>query len=541
MSTKIRISNTDLANQIRARLPISYRDRIPKATQSDIASTVKAIKEYDPQWNDSIEVLLNDVVLTIFRNASYRNPLRPFKRAGVFTNGSWIQEIGVGLLKAHQYDKTATNVFGLEEPDVAVNYHKQNSKLKWEISTSPDILEQALLGGEGSGQGMVNSMLLQPTNSAEWDDYLQMRQLFKMYQDNDGFFNVHVPDLLAAKPEDKEAWGKEIAEKIRRINLEITGFYRTQYNAEHLPTFTRRTVLFGTPAFFASFDVNVLAAAFNMDRAQFTADRQVVIDDFGIDKSFAFLADEDLFVAATTKLKTASMYNPDNDYTKTWLHKWGIYSMSRFVNAIRFSTDPDTTTQTKASTVSSVSIDFAKDRNSQKPEFATRGDFTKLSATVTGEGNPSDAVVWLITGTSGSPKSTNTYLNGDGALHVGTDEKNAWIVVQAQSMDDSSKIATFKVGIDAKAPDESSITKVEIDGPATVQAPSESQYSATVTGDDTNRVLWVLGGAPAGVSIDQTGKLTVAATAAKGATFVVMATSQANPAVAGSVTVKTAS
>lgn len=447
-SKTLKISNVDLANQVRAGLikrGIGYADMIPKATQGDIRSTMEAIKSFDPQWNDFIEVLQNDIILTIFRQNEYSSTLKMFKRDGIYSEGSWIQEIAFGLLQAHQYDKNSTNVFGLEEPEIHVNYHKQNSRLKWKVSISPDMLEQAMYGSDPEGASrMVNGILAAPMNSSEWADYLQMRHLFAEYEKADGFYNLQVADL--SKSTDKQKDGLDIAEKIRRLNLDMTGFYRTQYNPEGVPTYTRRTVLFGTPAFFASFDVNVLAAAFNMDKANFTASRQVVVDDFEIPGTQAILADEDLFVCANTKLKTASLYDPDNDITNQWLHRWGIYSMSRFVNAVRLSTDPDTPSSVTVSTIDSVTADFAEVAG-VKPTYAEAGASTKLAATVTGTGNYSRAVMWTITGTAGVPKSSNTFIDGDGKLWIGSDEKNEYLTVTAQSIQDSTKSGTLKVGV----------------------------------------------------------------------------------------------
>jgi hypothetical protein len=529
----LKINNVDLANKVRLGLKrrgIEYADMIPKATAGDIRSTMDAIKSFDPQWNDFINVLQNDILLTIFRNNDYNNPLKMFKRDGLYTEGSWIQEIALGLLTAHQYEKEATNVFGLEEPDYHVNYHRQNSRLKWKVSISPDMVEQAMYGGDDMGGArMVNTVLAQPLNSSEWADYLQMRHLFSEYQNADGFYNIQVADLASLTTgAEKASEGGKIAEIIRALNLDINGFYRTKYNPEGVPTVTRRTVLFGTPKFYASFDVNVLSAAFNMDRTNFTANRQVVVDDFEMPGTQCILADEDLFVSANTKMKTASIYDPENDVTNQWLHRWGIYSMSRFVNAIRLSTDPSTNETITVSSVDAVTVAFAT-VGGATPEFADKAEKTRMSATVTGD-NPSQAVTWDIIGTSGVPKSTNTYIQGDGNLWIASDEQNSWLIIRAQSIQDPTKSATIKVGIGVKAPDASTVTGIELAGAESIKAGGSATYTATVTGDDSNRVVWAIVWAGAGVSIDQNGVVTTTADAQAG-TATIVATSQLNPTV----------
>ena len=533
LAKQLNMDNARIFNRIVNRTSgghkvLTYSDRIPRATQSDIRTSIEALKTYDPDWNDFMNILMNDIVLTIYRENNYVNPMRILKRDGIYSEGSWIQEIGYGLVDAHTYDGTATNVYGRRDVDVWANYHYQNRKSKYVLSVSPDILEQAMVGPDPMGVSrLINGLLSRPTTSDELDEYLIMRHLFAEYQRADGFFNVNIQDINTLQGEEKKNALLDVAEVMRTVNLDFT-FMRTQYNAQGIPSRSTNTVLFATPQFLSGMDVRVLAYAFNESRANIIADRVIVVDDFEMPGTYAVLADADLMVCANTKLKTASAYNPDADFTNYFLHHWGIYSMSRFVNAVRFSTDPSTTVQQITSNVTGVTVDYAT-VDGVKPTYAERGAWTQLEATVQGE-NANQAVSWTIIGTSGVPKDTNTYIDGHGRLWVSSEETNAWITVRAQSVQSPSMSADIQIGIGGTAPDSSAVTALNITGNATIEQGGTLQLGATVTGDAAGRVIWSCTGSP-DVTIDQHGLLTASESAVAKTVVTVVAISQINPAV----------
>ena len=334
-------------------------------------------------WNDWLEVLLNGLVIDLFRVNDFQNPLGRHKIAGIQTNGSWIREFGYNLMKAHRYDKDATDVFTVEEPEVHTNYYLQNRKDRYDLSISEDILRQAMMESETGVATLINNMLALPYTSAEEDEYLIMRELFALRDRENPFYNVHIDDI--SKADDKQKTGLDIAQKIREKYLDFP-FLHTEYNPEGLPAKTNDPVLFVTPRFLANFDVNVLASAFNMDKTNFMG-RVETVDRLPLDGvpygSAALLADPDIFVCADTKVKSASIQNPKNDSVNYFLHRWGIYGMSKFVNAVLFSPRSDTGEDiTVIPTVTDVTVAFAT-INGATPEYATKGTTTRLTATVT--------------------------------------------------------------------------------------------------------------------------------------------------------------
>ena len=425
-----------------------------------------------------------------------------------------------------------------------MTYYLQNRKDRYDLSISEDILRQAMMESETGVATLINNMLALPYTSAEEDEYLIMRELFALRDRESPFYNVHIDDI--SKADDKQKTGLDIAQKIREKYLDFP-FLHTEYNPEGLPAKTNDPVLFVTPRFLANFDVNVLASAFNMDKTNFMG-RVETVDLLPLDGvpygSAALLADPDIFVCADTKVKSASIQNPKNDSVNYFLHRWGIYGMSKFVNAVLFSPRSDTGEDiTIVPTVTDVTVAFAT-INGATPEYATKGTTTRLTATVTGTNDPSQAVSWDIAGTSGLPKSTNTFVRGDGELWVGTDEQNDWLLLRATSITDPTKQGLLRVGIGKKAPAPEAVTAITISGSATVTAGTTSTYTATVTGDPNNGVVWTLIGAPDNnTNIDANGLLTVAASCPASTKLTVMAVSRLKPDVTSQmqVTVSAAS
>lgn len=536
-------TNTRIINTVRKRAGLGFADRVTKATQGNIQQTIDQLDSYTPDWNTFINVLLNGQVVDLFRTNDFTNPLGRYKMASVVDNGTWIRELGYNLIKAKSYDKHATDVFDVEEPEIHANYHIQNRKDRYDLSVSEDILKQAMLSSETGLATLINQILSIPYTSAEEDEYLIMRQLFMDADNADPFFNVNIPDITEGTPDEKAQTGAIIAQKIREMYLQFP-FLHSEFNAEGLPVKCDDPLLVCTPKFLSNFDVMVLANAFNMDKTNFMGQVQIVDDlpfsNVGNHGATAILMDPKFFVAADTKVKAAQIYNPKNDVNNYFLHRWGIYSASRFVNRVLFSARPDTTESINVVTPDTVSVSIGANQDGTTPKYATRGTTVNMDATVTPEG-ANDAVVWDIVGTSGKPKSTNTYIDGRGQLWVGTDEKNEWLLIRATSVEDTTKSAAIRVGIDKVAPEITAITKVTVDG-ENPKAGAETTYTATVTGDADNSVIWSVYGAPdANTKIDN-GVLSVDPGVAAGTNLTIVAVSRLNPDVSGSkvVTVQAA-
>ena len=71
------------------------------------------------------------------------------------------------------------------------------------------------------------------------------------------------------------------------------------------------------------------------------------------------------------------------------------------------------------------------------------GETQQLKAVVTGTNNPSQKVVWSVSGNN----SENTVINDNGEITIGKDETSSLIIVKAVSAEDSSKYGEFAISI----------------------------------------------------------------------------------------------
>jgi len=150
----------------------------------------------------------------------------------------------------------------------------------------------------------------------------------------------------------------------------------------------------------------------------------------------------------------------------------------------------------------------------------------QFSATVNGTNNPSQAVVWAVTGA----ESNITAITSSGVLLVAMNETARSLTVRATSVADASKTGTAAVTF-SLIPATPTIANITISpSQATIAKGKSNQFTATVTGTNnpSQVVTWSLIGAGGrGTSISSSGLLQVA-TNETATTLLVTATSQAD-------------
>lgn len=448
-ASKVAATNAAIINAVRDNASEQYRARIPEITDNNLTKTLALLQENSLLWNEFIQVLVQRIGLTLFRTNSFENRLKPFK-TGAMAYGGVVQEIGANLIKAKAYDPNETNVFGADKPDVKVIYHSVNRRDRYDLRLNEDMLEEAFIQ-DGQLSAFINGLLALPQQSDENDEYLIMRDILRKVHDSEGMATIRVPDMFKTgiTADEKRVAGETIAAVLREHYLQMKNFYNTKYNNAGMQVTSDDLVLAGTPRFFANFDVSVLAAAFNMDKANFIADRTVVIDDFNIPGTDVALLDRDFYVCTDTKIKSASIYNPatlDLDY---YYHHWGVYSASPMRNALLLSTVEESNIKvapTRAVTKVEVKLREAVVEN----KVVEPGAEIALDTVVTYSDESTDGRAYtIITGqdaaTAGTGAwnvvlpDTGTYIDRMGVLHVSENSKYAAITVTAISNSDNKK------------------------------------------------------------------------------------------------------
>ena len=376
---------------------------------------------YQATQNEFLNALVNRIARVIITSKSYENPLRVFKK-GMMEYGETIEEIFVNIAKAHPFDPIVAEktVFKREIPDVAAVFHKMNYQNFYKATISNDQLRQAFLSTEGITDliaRIVDSMY----TGSEFDEFLCMKHLIEDDATKGRMYPVVIPEPTAAN-------AKAIVTTIKSISNKLE-FLSSTYNAMGVMNFTKKEnqILIIDAAFDAVIDVEVLASAFNMSKAEFMGQR-VLIDNFGtLTGCVAALVDREWFMVFDNLMSFTENYNGEGLYWNYFYHVWKTFSTSPFANALIFTTD--------AQSVTSVTV--------TGPEALKLGQSAQYTATVVASDLAPQGVIWQVSGTN----PVKSQIDWTGKLLVPPDETNTKLTVKAISNYDPTKFGTLDVTI----------------------------------------------------------------------------------------------
>lgn len=327
-----------LLNTIRAHASLTYQERVPVATQDNIKETGEAIMAFQSTANDFLDALINRIAMVLITSKSYQNPLREFKR-GILGYGESIEELFVSLIKAQEFDPAVAEkeVYKRNIPDVPAAFHKVNLRNFYKVTISEEQLSTAFLSADGV-LDLIGRIVDTLYTSAELDEFLTMKQLIANDANAGKFYPIGVGEITADN-------AKSIVTKIKQVSNQLE-FMSGRYNYVGVPTHSKKDeqVLLIDAQLDALIDVEVLASAFNMSKAEFMG-RRVLIDEFtGLSGVYAALIDKTYFMVFDKLVKTTEQYNSQGLYWNYFYHVWKIMSTSPFANAVLFTKDTPTVT-----------------------------------------------------------------------------------------------------------------------------------------------------------------------------------------------------
>lgn len=388
---------TRILNAIRNNASLDYQNRVPEATQENLRDIGNAVINYTPTMNEFVNALINRIARVIITSKMYTNPLREFKK-GLLEYGETVEEVFVNIAKAHKFDPATaeSEVFKRELPEVLAAFHKMNYQNFYKVTISVEQLRQAFLSYQGISD-LISRIVESLYSGSEFDEFTIMKQLIVEWANEGNFYAINVPTPNAAN-------AKSIVTTIKGISNALE-FMSDTYNPMGVATYTKKPqqILIIDSKFDAVIDVEVLASAFNMNKAEFMG-RRVLIDNFGeLTGAVAALVDEDFFMVFDNGIWFTENYNGEGFYWNYFLHCWKTFSISPYANAILFTTD---VVEVDSITVSPATADILP------------GQKLQLTANVVATGGASKAVAWSLSGAS----SDNTSLDSNGLLTVGADE-----------------------------------------------------------------------------------------------------------------------
>lgn len=348
-------SSVDILNAIRNSASTNYRDFVPTAknTPESIRRIGEIIMQYTPLQNEFLNALVNRIARVIITSKMYSNPLSMFKK-GLIDFGETIEEIFVNIANPHQYDveESENKVFAREIPDVRAAFHTLNYKKFYKQTIQNRDLNQAFLSWDGITD-LISKIVNAMYTAANYDEFVTTKYMLAKAI-LDGRLSAITVDANDAKG---------AVTKIKGMSNALT-FMSNNYNVAGVQTFTDKSdqYLLVNSQFDSEIDVEVLASAFNMSKAEFMGHR-ILIDGFGTldvprlnalfkdDPNYeelsqdtltalnaipAVLVDKNFFMIFDNMFEFTENYNGQGLYWNHFYHTWKTFSMSPFANALVF-------------------------------------------------------------------------------------------------------------------------------------------------------------------------------------------------------------
>lgn len=389
-NSTLNASTIDILNVIRQNASYDYQQNVPEvATVNDIPKVGEIIYGTPAFSNQFINALVNRIAIVRVQSATFNNPYSILKK-GYIEYGETVEDIFVSIAKAVDFnvEKAAKREFQRTIPDVRSAFHVMNWRVMYPVTIQDEDLRQAFLSIDGV-QNLIAKIVDAVYTAAEYDEFL----LFKYLLIKAISHGKMLPTSIGAGTELSEA-----AVQFRGMS-NLLPFMSNEYNEAGVKTNTPkdRQVIFMDAMFNAQFDVNVLASAFNMDKADFMG-RLFLIDNWtdfdnerfdviransdGIEEvtssELALLAnvkavilDDNWFQVYDNNNKFTEKYVASGLYWNYFYHTWKTVSNSPFANAVVFVTSaadvalPATVTvhvdakdESDVATVFTISADF---------------------------------------------------------------------------------------------------------------------------------------------------------------------------------------
>lgn len=373
-------STMDILNVIRQNASYEYQQNVPEVTKaSDIPRVGEVIYGTPTFANQFINALVNRIAIVRMQSATFNNPYGVLKK-GYIEFGETVEDIFVSIAKGVDFDpeKGKSREFKRTFPDVRSAFHTMNWRVMYPVTIQDEDLKQAFLSLEGV-QNLIAKIVDAVYTGAEYDEFL----LFKYLMIKAISHGKMKPESIGDGTDLKES-----AVAFRGIS-NLLPFISSDYSEAGVKTNTPkdRQIIFMDAKFNAQFDVNVLASAFNMDKADFMG-RLFLIDNWtsfdnerfdvirensdGIEEvtagELALLAnvkavivDENWFQIYDNNNKFTEKYVASGMYWNYFYHTWKTVSSSPFANAVVFVTDAASIALPKTLTCEIITKDVSEE------------------------------------------------------------------------------------------------------------------------------------------------------------------------------------
>lgn len=356
--TTLNASTMDILNTIRQNASMEYQNLVPEVTkESDIPKVGEVLYGYPALANQFLSTLVNRIASVRVKSATFNDDYVELKK-GYLEFGETVEEVFVSIAKAREFsaEKAESRELKRTLPDVKTAFHAMNYRVQYPVTIQDEDLRTAFTSMEGV-QDLIARIVDAVYTANEYDEYLLFKYLMIKAIAHGKMYPVSIGDGTDMK---------EAAVAFRGMSNQL-GFMSTKYNISGVHTTTPRAdqYIFMDAKYNAQYDVNVLASAFNMDKATFMGKLKLIDDwttfdnerfdvitansdqiepitsqELALMKNVkAVLVDREWFQFYDNKNEFTEKYVASGMYWNYFYNVWKTVSSSPFSNAIVFVTD----------------------------------------------------------------------------------------------------------------------------------------------------------------------------------------------------------
>lgn len=442
VQTNLNANSVGILNAIRDNASLEYYQAVPRVEQTteSIQNAGAAICAFQPRMNEFISSLINRIAKVIVTSKMYSNPWA-FAKKGTLEFGETVEEIFVNIANAvpFQPENAYAENFKRNIPDVRSAFHAMDLQTYYPVTISEQQLRQAFVSMDG-----VTDLIARIVNSLysamNYDEFIMMKYTIAVLAYGGSIATV-VQNENDTKADVKAI--KKVSNAFR--------FMTTNYNISGVANFSDVTdqYIITTADFDADMDIDVLASAFNLSKAEFMG-RRVMVDSFGFNDGEiarlknllakdstvnltelpnistamttvkAVIMDRDFFQIYDNLTQFTENYVGSGLYWNEFLHVWRTYSASPFANvAMLIPTAP---------TITSVNVNGE--------DAPSAGHMYTYLANVSATPFANKGVTWSVS--KGAGAAGTVTIDELGRLHTSKDAAGKWTVT-ATSVFDSTK------------------------------------------------------------------------------------------------------
>lgn len=369
-NSTLNATTLDILNVIRQNASLEYQSSVPTVTKATDIPKVGEIIYGTPAFaNQFLNALVNRIAIVRVQSANFNNPYSILKK-GYLEFGESVEDIFVSIANVVEYtpEKGNEREFKRTLPDVRSAFHVMNWRVMYPVTIQDEDLKQAFLSIDGV-QNLIAQIVDSVYTAAQYDEFLLFKYLLIKAISHGKTYPVSI-----GKTDNLQ----ESAIRFRGMS-NLLPFMSNKYNDAGVKTCTpkNRQVIFMDALYNARYDVEILAGAFNMDKADFMG-RLFLIDNWvtfdndrfnviransdGIEEVTkqelellknvkAIILDENWFQVYDNNNKFTEKYVASGLYWNYFYHTWKTVSSSPFANAITFITEEATITLPESITV----------------------------------------------------------------------------------------------------------------------------------------------------------------------------------------------